>query len=68
MNIKTKLLEDYVNFVDTTTKQNTNFKKIGFLFVLIISLFLSYLLFIYLKEKLFFYNKYRKQVTLIVIS
>ena len=24
MNIKTKLLEDYVNFVDTTKKQNFN--------------------------------------------
>ena len=28
MNIKTKLLEEYVNFVDLTKKQNKYFKKL----------------------------------------
>ena len=35
MNIKTNLLEDYVNFVDNTKKQNEYFKIIMFLFVII---------------------------------
>ena len=30
MNIKTKLLEEYVNFVDLTRKQNKYFKKMYF--------------------------------------
>ena len=30
MNIKTNLLEEYVNFVDLTEKQNKNFKRIIF--------------------------------------
>ena len=48
LNIKTSLLADYANFVDTTTKQNTYFEKIMFSFVIIIiSSFLFYLLFIY---------------------
>ena len=38
MNIKTNLLEDYVNFVDTTTRQNTYVKIIIFFFVVIVSL------------------------------
>ena len=43
MNIKTNLLEDYVNFVDTTKKQKTNTSKIYnffcgyFMFVFIFS-------------------------------
>ena len=44
MNNKTNLLEDYVNFVDTTKKQKY-FKIIIILFVVIISLFLFFLLF-----------------------
>ena len=39
MNMKTSLIEDYVKFVNTTTKQNTFFKIILVLFVLIVSLF-----------------------------
>ena len=40
MNIKTNLLEEYVNFVDTTKKQNKYFKIIMFLIVIIVFLFL----------------------------
>ena len=36
MNIKTNLLEEYVNYVDSTRKQNTCFKIIIFLFANII--------------------------------
>ena len=35
MNIKTNLLEEYVNFVDNTKKQNKYFKIIMFLIVII---------------------------------
>ena len=50
MSIKTNLIEDFVNyvdnkhvnFVDTTKRQNTYFKKIIFIFV-ITSLFLYFL-------------------------
>ena len=38
-NIKKNLLEAYVNFVDTTKKQNTHSKLNLVLFVLIVSLF-----------------------------
>ena len=44
MNIKTKLLEEYVNFVDNTKKQNKNFKKILIFFVNILCLFLLFVL------------------------
>ena len=47
MDIKTNLLEDYVNFVDTTKKQNKYLKKILSLIVIIIVLFLFYFLFKY---------------------
>ena len=47
MNITTNLLEDYVNFVDTATKQITYFKKISILFVDLVSLILIFLLFKY---------------------
>ena len=40
MNIKTNLLEDYVNFVDSSKKQNTFLTRIINIFVVIISLFL----------------------------
>ena len=50
MNVKTNLLEVYVNYIDTTTKQNTCFKIIIFLFANIISLLSFYLLFKYLQE------------------
>ena len=36
MNIKTNLLEEYVNFVDNTKKQNKYFKKFVFLIVIFI--------------------------------
>ena len=39
MNIKTNLLEEYVNFVDTTKKQNKYFKIIMFLIVITVFLF-----------------------------
>ena len=59
MNIETKILEDYVNcvdhslpehanFVNTTTKHNTYFKRISFFFAIIITLFLVFLLLKYL--------------------
>ena len=49
MNIKTNLLEEYVDFVDTTKKQNTYFKKIILSIAIIISSSLFYVLFKYLK-------------------
>ena len=50
MNIKTKLLEEYVNFVDNTKKQNKYFKI--FLFVIVINMFLILfsVLFKYIKQ------------------
>ena len=39
MNIKTNLLEEYVNFVDTTKKQNKYFKIFLFSIVIIVFLF-----------------------------
>ena len=50
MNNKTKLLEEYVNFVDNTKKQNKYFRIFLFLMVLIMFLFLCYVLFIQLWE------------------
>ena len=44
MNIKTNLLEEYVNFVDITKKQNRYFKIILFLIAIIIFLFLFFVL------------------------
>ena len=43
MNIKTNLLEEYVNFVDNTKKQNKYF-EIFFIIVVIMFLFLCYML------------------------
>ena len=40
MNIKTNLLEEYVNFVDNTKKQNKYFKILLILFVIVLYLFL----------------------------
>ena len=45
MNIKTNLLEEYVNFVDSTKKQNEYFKLIIILIVVILCLFLFFVLF-----------------------
>ena len=50
MNIKTKLLEEYVNFVDNTKRQNKYFKVILIIFVVILFLFLFFVLFNYLNE------------------
>ena len=47
MNIKTNLLEEYVNFVDHTKKQNKYFKLFLFLIVIIVFLFLCFALFKY---------------------
>ena len=44
MNIKTNLIEEYVNFVDNTKKQNKYFKIILFLIVIIMFLFLFFML------------------------
>ena len=44
MNIKTNLLEEYVNFVDNTKKQNKHFKLFIILIVLIMFLFLFFVL------------------------
>ena len=48
MNIKTNLLEEYVNFVDNTKKQNRYF-KIFISLIVIFFLFLFFLLFKYVK-------------------
>ena len=42
MNIETKLLEEYVNFVDNTKKQIKYFNIILILFVVILCLFLFF--------------------------
>ena len=47
MNIKTNLLEEYVNFVDNTKKQNKYFKLFLFLIAIIVSLILCFALFKY---------------------
>ena len=44
MNIKTNLLEEYVNFVDNAKKQNKYFRIFLFLMVLIMFLFLFFVL------------------------
>ena len=44
MNIKTNLLEEYVNFVDNTKKQNKYFKTFSFVIVIIMFLFLFFVL------------------------
>ena len=44
MNIKTNLLEVYVNFVDTTKKQNKDFK---IFFIIVLIMFLCFILFKY---------------------
>ena len=49
MNIKTNLLEEYVNFVDNTKKQ-TRYFKIIILIVVILCLFLFFVSFNYLNE------------------
>ena len=49
LNIKMNLLEDYVNIVDNTNKQNKYFKRSIILIVLIMFLFLFFLLCQYLK-------------------
>ena len=47
MNIKTSLLEEYVNFVDNTKQQNKYFKIFLFLIIIIVFLFLCFVLFKY---------------------
>ena len=50
MNIQTNLLENYVNFVDLTRKQNKYFKIILILIVVNLCLFLFFGLFKHLNE------------------
>ena len=50
------LVELFINFVDTTTKQNSYFKIFMFSIVTIVSLFLFFLLFKYLIEENFFFR------------
>ena len=50
MNIKTKLLEEYVNFVADTKKQNKYFKAFLFVIVIIMCLLLFFVLFKYINE------------------
>ena len=50
MNIKTNLLEEYVNFVDITKKQSKYFKIILILFVVFLCLILFFVLFKYINE------------------
>ena len=52
-NIKTNLLEQYVNFVHVTKKQNKYFELIIILFMVNLCLFLFFLLYKYLNEKQF---------------
>ena len=47
MNIKTNLLEEYVNFVDNTKKQNNYFKIFLFVIAIIMFLFSFFVLFKY---------------------
>ena len=54
MNIKTILLEEYVNFVDNPKKQNKYFKIFIILIVLIMILFLCFVLFKYRSNLLYF--------------
>ena len=42
MNIKTNILEEYVNFVDNTEKQNKLSKRFLFLIAIIMFLFLFF--------------------------
>ena len=48
--IKTKLLEEYLKFVDNTKKQNKFFKIFLFLIAIIMFLFLFFVLFKYLTK------------------
>ena len=50
MDIKTNILEEYVNFVDNTKKQNHYFKINLILFVVILCLFLCFVFINYLNE------------------
>ena len=47
MYVNTKLLEEYVNFVDAIKKQNKYFKIIMFLIVIIVFLFLFFFVLLY---------------------
>ena len=50
MNIKTNLLEEYVNFVDNTKKQNKHFKIFITLIVIIMFVFLFFVLLYNIKK------------------
>ena len=49
-NIKTNLLEEYINFVDNTEKQNKYFKIFIIFITIVLSLFLFFLLFKYITK------------------
>ena len=58
MNIKTNLLEDYVNFVDNTNKQNKNlWIYLILLLFIVFKLILLLLLFTYINEKYSFFKR-----------
>ena len=61
MIIKTNLLEQYINFVDNTKKQNSLFKRSIILFVNILCLFSLFILFENISKK-YSYN-YKKTST-----
>ena len=68
MNNKTNSLEEYVNFVDNTKKQNKYFKISIISIAIIMFLILFFLLFQNLKWiTVSRYNKYLEQVILILI-
>ena len=50
MNIKTNLLEEYVNFVDITKKQNKYFKVFIISFLVVLCLIIFFVLFKYINE------------------
>ena len=60
MNNKTNLLEEYINFVDNTKKQNKYFKIITFLIAILIAMFLFFVLYKNLIEYWFFFTTNRQ--------
>ena len=59
MNIKTNLIEEYVNFVDTTKKRNKNLWLyiIMLIFIVFILIIIIIFLFNYINEKYSFFKR-----------
>ena len=59
MNIKTELIEEYVNFVDTTIKRNKNLWLyiIMLIFIVFILIIIILFLFDYINEKYSFFKR-----------